>query len=202
MLDSISTSHMALISTSSRNLIRRQKNDKQSKRYYQMDPVGALFYYYSYVLPSMRKKPARRFNPPANQNVTGFVHTADNKPLDNVSLIENGLKICASNIQGTFTQKLSIGRHNIEFHCPGYAPSQREIMIEKDGSASVDITLLPMTTESINLSEGLAKFPNSGAKVQIFPNTLQTADGKDYNCLLYTSPSPRDATLSRMPSSA
>ena len=25
---------------------------------------------------------------------------------------------------------------------------------------------------------------------------------KDYNCLLYTSPSPRDATLSRMPSSA
>ena len=25
---------------------------------------------------------------------------------------------------------------------------------------------------------------------------------EDYNCLLYTSPSPRDATLSRMPSSA
>ena len=25
---------------------------------------------------------------------------------------------------------------------------------------------------------------------------------KVYNCLLYTSPSPRDATLSRMPSSA
>ena len=28
------------------------------------------------------------------------------------------------------------------------------------------------------------------------------SDGKHYNCLLYTSPSPRDATLSRMPSSA
>ena len=28
-----------------------------------------------------------------------------------------------------------------------------------------------------------------------------TADAKD-TCLLYTSPSPRDATLSRMPSSA
>ena len=26
--------------------------------------------------------------------------------------------------------------------------------------------------------------------------------GQDYTCLLYTSPSPRDATLSRMPSSA
>ena len=29
-----------------------------------------------------------------------------------------------------------------------------------------------------------------------------TIDGKDISCLLYTSPSPRDATLSRMPSSA
>ncbi len=27
-------------------------------------------------------------------------------------------------------------------------------------------------------------------------------DAPDYTCLLYTSPSPRDATLSRMPSSA
>ena len=27
-------------------------------------------------------------------------------------------------------------------------------------------------------------------------------NGKEYVCLLYTSPSPRDATLSRMPSSA
>ena len=29
-----------------------------------------------------------------------------------------------------------------------------------------------------------------------------TADGQVVVCLLYTSPSPRDATLSRMPSSA
>ena len=31
---------------------------------------------------------------------------------------------------------------------------------------------------------------------------LQGADARDWFCLLYTSPSPRDATLSRMPSSA
>ena len=32
---------------------------------------------------------------------------------------------------------------------------------------------------------------------------FQRCDGTDpYDCLLYTSPSPRDATLSRMPSSA
>ena len=50
-------------------------------------------------------------------------------------------------------------------------------------------------------------FPGEG----IFPVTLTASDGRgvsdmitiDVNvCLLYTSPSPRDATLSRMPSSA
>ena len=33
-------------------------------------------------------------------------------------------------------------------------------------------------------------------------HTKPEVQGKDNNCLLYTSPSPRDATLSRMPSSA
>ena len=31
---------------------------------------------------------------------------------------------------------------------------------------------------------------------------MQLGTRLDHNCLLYTSPSPRDATLSRMPSSA
>ena len=31
---------------------------------------------------------------------------------------------------------------------------------------------------------------------------INRIEGLDYICLLYTSPSPRDATLSRMPSSA
>ena len=41
-------------------------------------------------------------------------------------------------------------------------------------------------------------------KPEIYWNMLQTAEqvAKRYNCLLYTSPSPRDGLLSRMPSSA
>ena len=35
-----------------------------------------------------------------------------------------------------------------------------------------------------------------------FVNDLQIAEDIVQDCLLYTSPSPRDATLSRMPSSA
>ena len=34
------------------------------------------------------------------------------------------------------------------------------------------------------------------------PTCAETEGEKGKNCLLYTSPSPRDATLSRMPSSA
>ena len=33
-------------------------------------------------------------------------------------------------------------------------------------------------------------------------HSADDGSGNDWNCLLYTSPSPRDATLSRMPSSA
>ena len=33
-------------------------------------------------------------------------------------------------------------------------------------------------------------------------DTYQNSVGPRYGCLLYTSPSPRDATLSRLPSSA
>ena len=38
--------------------------------------------------------------------------------------------------------------------------------------------------------------------VGIDPKVLKDIYIEDINCLLYTSPSPRDATLSRMPSSA
>ena len=55
----------------------------------------------------------------------------------------------------------------------------------------------------INIDDVVAVAATKGAagsaagKVEIF-----YASGKKATCLLYTSPSPRDATLSRMPSSA
>ena len=53
--------------------------------------------------------------------------------------------------------------------------------------------LLQGPGKGITMSDGTIVFP---AQFQDPPNT------EDKNCLLYTSPSPRDATLSRMPSSA
>ena len=45
---------------------------------------------------------------------------------------------------------------------------------------------------------------NAGTKIMAAPIEYLGRDSKDmkYRCLLYTSPSPRDATLTRMPSSA
>ena len=43
-----------------------------------------------------------------------------------------------------------------------------------------------------------ASFRRLKHKTQVFVNT----EGDHYSCLLYTSPSPRDRTRSRMPSSA
>ena len=43
----------------------------------------------------------------------------------------------------------------------------------------------------------------TGAPLEVVENLQAIEDeGDSYDCLLYTSPSPRDATLSRMPSSA
>ena len=49
--------------------------------------------------------------------------------------------------------------------------------------------------------------PKRGARVLVLAPTRELASQiaesvRGYGCLLYTSPSPRDATLSRMPSSA
>ena len=48
------------------------------------------------------------------------------------------------------------------------------------------------------LQETMSRVQEDGKRYYQTPEGLRVFD----NCLLYTSPSPRDATLSRMPSSA
>ena len=54
----------------------------------------------------------------------------------------------------------------------------------------------PLSEEHIDL---LNKLDEQNQDLRVF---ISDKNSKDFICLLYTSPSPRDATLSRMPSSA
>ena len=51
-------------------------------------------------------------------------------------------------------------------------------------------------------AERWGPFPNANAAKQVMQLLRRYFGIRDKDCLLYTSPSPRDATLSRMPSSA
>ena len=54
----------------------------------------------------------------------------------------------------------------------------------------------PVGAGKTSLTEMLCRNLSSNYSMAVITNDIYTA------CLLYTSPSPRDATLSRMPSSA
>ena len=53
-----------------------------------------------------------------------------------------------------------------------------------------------------SVDESLESFAVGRFGQEVFDRLIQPLAGGIYTCLLYTSPSPRDATLSRMPSSA
>ena len=78
-------------------------------------------------------------------------------------------------------------RHGVAVHGPDINLSQVDADLENDG---LDVRL------------GLASVRSIGTELaeQIVEQRL--TGGPFTGCLLYTSPSPRDATLSRMPSSA
>ena len=91
----------------------------------------------------------------------------------------------------------------------GYIPSDMNIAVPNKGhtthlgrDAGVDVM------EKIAMETTLSRVPTSSNKAQ-FPvyskNDFKVPDGTNggyWVCLLYTSPSPRDGLLSRMPSSA
>ena len=56
-----------------------------------------------------------------------------------------------------------------------------------------------MKNDGFIVIEGIHKNPN---KIDTLDEQTKVVHGPYNNCLLYTSPSPRDGLLSRMPSSA
>ena len=66
---------------------------------------------------------------------------------------------------------------------------------------AVAVAVVVPLSLSIMLQPGISLF-GSQSIILIGAHSLQPGLSLFFSCLLYTSPSPRDATLSRMPSSA
>ena len=80
------------------------------------------------------------------------------------------------------------------------------LKLEKAGHEVIIITKQRPEDSSTNWAQGgiagiLDKTDGKGMEAHI-ADTLSCGDGLCNDCLLYTSPSPRDGLLSRMPSSA
>ena len=70
---------------------------------------------------------------------------------------------------------------------------------------NANIIQVDINPDRIGLTKKVTVGISGDAKLvaeQIFEKLSSNAGDTDRHCLLYTSPSPRDATLSRMPSSA
>ena len=80
----------------------------------------------------------------------------------------------------------------------------------QNSPAGVRVVLKPATDSgsSIHLKDWLSEFDLSPTWIQLRPQQGVSkaipilSETQNYPCLLYTSPSPRDGLLSRMPSSA
>ena len=83
-------------------------------------------------------------------------------------------------------QRTKIGTLSAQINESAYAikPDQIESIVTSNNESEIQIEIVPTDT-----------YPgNTASKYDIFV--------KPHNCLLYTSPSPRVATLSRVPASA
>ena len=99
----------------------------------------------------------------------------------NTMLMMDALEV--SNLKGYIVEKSSTKFHELDIDA-----SSMESALKKERVVSVIKEL-----QSDNPGKGITWLRKEASK-------LLTSEG--YNCLLYTSPSPRDRSLSRMPSSA
>ena len=79
----------------------------------------------------------------------------------------------------------------------GYAGEDDKQIVEKN-----DMEKVAGNTESFNKAFPQYPYAASDFFMNLGSNILQQPGGQPTPCLLYTSPSPRDGLLSRMPSSA
>ena len=77
-----------------------------------------------------------------------------------------------------------------------------EFMDLEEGEYDVVVRIENSECEGVFSNNPVDVSPLAGLRITMPPGDQLICKEADKTCLLYTSPSPRDATLSRMPSSA
>ena len=94
------------------------------------------------------------------------------------------------------------GRTDMTWSCPVDQIKRAEVAIDaakKSGELNFDDLIADTDVAKVSVV-GIGMRSHTGVAAKMFQ--VLSNEGVNINCLLYTSPSPRDATLSRMPSSA
>ena len=135
------------------------------------------------------------------------IDAATKEELIGANIIIQGTNIgTASDLNGNFILKgEQKPPYNLSISYTGY--SDKIIQVTTENQANLEITLTSggvlldqVVVGASRHSERFVEAPVTVEKLDIL--ALQSSSAEGVFCLLYTSPSPRDATLSRMPSSA
>ena len=101
---------------------------------------------------------------------------------------------------------------SLDFYCNGLGLIETRRMENEQGRFTLIFLAAPgdekaeleltYNWDGDKLGDGSRNFGHLAYRVENIYKTCERLKGMGYTCLLYTSPSPRDGLLSRMPSSA
>ena len=134
---------------------------------------------------------------PLHSQISGIITDENNEPLPYVNIyVKSTTTGTTTNFDGEYFLKLEDGSYEIIFQYVGYKPIIKTISYS-GVPEQINIQLFPQEYKLTSIEI------NANAEDPAYAIIRQAQAKRKYNsCLLYTSPSPRDATLSRMPSSA
>ena len=148
-----------------------------------------------------------------NGTITGSVQDdKSNKTISEVKVLIQNLDMQSfSNSEGVFNFKNNVpaGKQILLFSKYGYENKSFEVIVPENGTVSIDKLKLKYKIQVSTINPESQSVPEFSQLVDEPTQELSSIDAPvndqftiSISCLLYTSPSPRDATLSRMPSSA
>ena len=135
--------------------------------------------------------------------ISGLVMDGEyDEPMAFANVIVKGSTIgTTTDFDGKYSLDLEPGEYTLTFSFVGYQTIEvSEVIIKSDEVEQLDVTLSTNTLDEIVITTTVRKNTES-AVLDIQKKSAVMLDGLS-SCLLYTSPSPRDLSTSRMPSSA